>query len=321
MRKRKTKAFSSRNLKRAFFAWFTQHVQACIFSLGQLYKNPLGSLMTTAVIGISLALPACFYVLLENANRLAGSWDGAVQITLFLKIETDDKQTAQLAERIRGFEKIEEVRIISRGEALAEYQRASGFGNVVDTLGENPLPFILLVRPEVTSLSSGQADKLLSDLRGLTGVDTAQFDRQWVKRLFAIIDILQRSVIILSTLLAVAVLLIIGNTIRLAIFNRRVEIEINKLFGATDAFIRRPFLYTGFIHGIGGSLMAWLLLELSVMTLEGRTNDLAQLYYSNFALAGLGPHQVLLLFSVGGTLGLAGSWLAVAQHLKAIEPA
>ena len=321
MRKRRARTFSIGTLKRGFLTWLAQHAQACIFSVGQFFKNPLSSLMTTAVIGVSLALPTGFYMLLENANRLTGHWDGAIQITLFLKRDVADARANELAERLRRFEQVETVRVISRHDALAEYQRVSGFDQVIDALGENPLPSILLVRPAITLLHSGQVDRLLSELRALTETDSAEFDRLWVKRLLAIIDILQRSIIILSALLALAVLLIVGNTIRLAIYNRRAEIEIHKLFGATNAFIRRPFLYAGLVHGLGGSLIAWLLLQLSVMTLQGRISELAQLYHSNFVLSGPSLIQTLILFAIGGALGLIGSSLAVTQHLKAIEPA
>jgi len=320
MRKRRAKSPARRTLGRALFAWLAQHARACVFSVGQFFKNPLHSLMTTAVIGVSLALPAGFYMLLENANRLTGNWDGSIQITLFLKTEVGDERAGELADELRRAGQINTVRVISRDEALAEYQRASGFGKIMETLGENPLPSILLVRPDISPSGAGQMDELLAELRALVEVDTAQFDRLWVKRLLAIIDILQRSIIILSALLAIAVLLIVGNTIRLAIYNRRSEIEINKLFGATDAFIRRPFLYAGLIHGAGGSLIACLLLQLSLMTLQGRVGDIARLYHSDFALSGPNLTEALILFSVGAVLGLVGSSLAVSQHLKAIAP-
>ena len=321
MKKRRAKVFTVENMRRAFRAWLTQHAQAFVFSLGQMCKNPLGSLLTTAVIGISLALPAGFYIVLENAQRLTGSWDGAVQITLFLKTDVEDSRARALAEELGQLEEIEDVRYISRNEALAEYQRISGFGNVMETLDENPLPAVLLLQPRMTSLSAAQSEKLQETLSKLPEVDAAQFDRQWIKRLFAILEILQRFVFILASMLAVAVLLIVGNTIRLAIYNRRVEIEINKLFGATDSFIQRPFLYNGLIHGIGGSIMAWLLLVASVFLLDGPIRSLAGMYHSNFELLSLNLQETLVLLLAGAILGLAGSWLSVQRHLKAIDPA
>ena len=160
------------------------------------------------------------------------------------------------------------MKIIDRDQALKEYTQNSGFSDALTTLDENPLPFVLLVQPAGPVLSTPGVDDLISYLRSLDEVDSAQFDRQWATRLLTFIEIFQRGTYVLSFLLAFAVLLVVGNTIRLAIFNRRSEIEINKLFGATDAFIQRPFLYSGFVHGVGGSLMAWIILLVSATLLE-----------------------------------------------------
>jgi cell division transport system permease protein len=177
----------------------------------------------------------------------------------------------------------------------------------------------LLVQPG--SLAAGSsAEALLAVLRGLPETDTAQFDRQWVQRLVALLNILQRAVWILAALLALAVLLIIGNTIRLSIYNRRTEIEINMLFGATAAFIQRPFLYSGFMHGLMGALLAWMLVSGAVYLLQSPVAELADLYASNFVLAGLNRDEIFKLLGAGGLLGLSGSWLAVQRHLRDITP-
>jgi cell division transport system permease protein len=241
MNKRATSQNTSFNLKKAFNTWLMQHAQACIYSMGQIFKNPLNSLLTTAVVGISLALPTGFYLLLDNCQRVAAGWDNSTQISLFLRLDISEERAISLAEEVQQLEGITSVEYISRKTALEEYQRLSGFNDAISTLEENPLPSILLLQPKLKNLSSQQSDHLMQQLRALAEVDTAQFDRQWIQRLFAIIDIVQHVVIILSILLAIAVLLVVGNTIRLAIFNRRTEIEVNKLFGATEAFIQRPF--------------------------------------------------------------------------------
>lgn len=302
--------------RRAVRAWFLQHAQACVFSVGQLVRNPIGSLLTIAVIGISLALPAGFYLLLVNAQRVTSGWGGSAQITLFLKLELDDFQAQAVADRLRDHPQIDAVSYVSREQGLAEYREMSGFGDALDTLEENPLPAVILVQPNLEALSGGQGDRLLAALRAIPEVDTAQFDRQWVQRLFAIMEILKRAAVIMAILLALAVLLIIGNTIRLAIFNRRAEIEINLLFGATHAFVRRPFLYSGFIHGAAGALLAWLLINGSIRLLSGPVFRLSELYSSRFALAGLDFGAAGYLIGIGGLLGLAGSWIAVQRHLR-----
>lgn len=307
------------DLGRQFAAWFSQHIQALLYSAGQMYRNPLGSLLTTAVIGISLALPAAFYVILVNSERVATGWSGTASITLFLKLDVPAAKARDLAVSLRNRPQIAGVRYISPDEALAEFRRASGFGDAIEQLEENPLPGVLLVQPSsITAASSAEA--LLAELRALPEADTAQFDRQWVQRLVALLNILQRAVWILACLLALAVLLIIGNTIRLSIYNRRTEIEINMLFGATAAFIQRPFLYSGFMHGLMGALLAWMLVSAAVYLLQSPVAQLAELYASNFMLAGLDREEIFKLLCAGGLLGLSGSWLAVQRHMRGITP-
>ena len=311
---------SSYNLERAFKIWLVQHAQACIFSLGQVFKNPLNSLLTAAVIGIALALPSGFYLMLENCQRVTAGWDNGAQISLFLTLDTSEERALSLSDSIRQLDGIASVDYISREAALEEYRQQSGFSEAMSALDVNPLPAILLLQPEIKGISGLESERLLLQLRALPEVDTAQFDRQWIQRLFAIIDIVRHSVIILSILLAIAVLLIVGNTIRLAIYNRRSEIEVNKLFGATNAFIQRPFLYSGLFHGVGGSLMAWGLLSLSLALLDGPVVRLAKLYSSDFSLHGLSTSGLWLLLVCGAGLGLLGSWVSVQRHIKAIEP-
>ncbi len=309
----------SNDLGRQTAAWFSQHIQALLYSSGQMYRNPLGSLLTTAVIGISLALPVAFYVILINSERVAAGWSGTASITLFLKLEVPAERARNLAGSLRSRPQIAFVRYIGPDEALAEFRRASGFGDAIDQLEENPLPGVLLVQPGTIAAGSS-AEALLAELRRLPETDTAQFDRQWVQRLVALLNILQRAVWILAGLLALAVLLIIGNTIRLSIYNRRAEIEINMLFGATAAFIQRPFLYSGFMHGLLGALLAWMLVSGAVYLLRAPVAELAHLYASNFTLAGLDRDEILKLLGAGGLLGLSGSWLAVQRHLRGITP-
>lgn len=300
--------------------WLAQHAQSFIFSLGQLLRNPLGNLFSITVIGIAMALPAGFYMILGNAQRVMDNWDGAVQIALYLKPEITDSRAADLFSELSRIESIEHAILITREEALEEYLKFSGFAEALDALDENPLPPMMLLQPRFDSLSSAEGEALLERLAKLPEVDTAQFDRQWVKRLVVILNILQRAVIILATLLSVAVLLIIGNTIRLSIMNKRAEIEINKLFGATNAFIQRPFLYSGLLYGVAGGLIAWVLLTLGLLMIEGPVNQLAALYHSDFRLQGLNFREVCLLVLGGGLLGIIGSWIAVGRHIREVEP-
>lgn len=307
-------------LKRRFDMWLLQHAQAFIFSLGQYIKHPISNLLTTAVIGISLALPASFYLLLDNVRHVSSSWDGSVQVTLFLQTEIDDVQATAFAETLKNNTTINETVLIKREDALAEYQQLSGFAEALNTLDENPLPNVILVKPNLDSADETQTEALIKELEAMPEVDNAQYDSRWLKRLLYLLDIVNRLIVILSTLLAIAVLLIIGNTIRLAIHNRRAEIEITKLFGGTDSFIQRPFLYSGLWYGVFGGIIAWLLITISMQMLHSPVKQLANLYASDFQLIGLGFANSLMLLACGIALGLIGSWIAVKRHLRAIEP-
>ncbi len=308
------------SFKMAVDTWFLQHAQAFFFSLGQLYRNPMATLLTTSVIGISLALPLGFYVFLENARRVTSGWAPHSHISLFLKPDIDSERIEALKNQLHNHLGIHSIDIISKEKALLEYKENSGFAGALDALEDNPLPTVIIVRPEGEPISSADNEGLIETLRAIPEVDLGQFDRQWARRLFQIIAVFQRFVVIIAALLSVAVLLIVGNTIRMAIYNRYREIEINKLFGATDAFIQRPFLYSGFFHGLGGSLMAWGLLEIVILLLNGPVRKLAGLYKSDFSLLTLDSREVIALFLIGALLGLVGSWLSVKRHLGMIDP-
>ena len=308
-------------LKHLLTAWFLHHVQAFFFSLGQLCRNPLASLLTAAVIGISLALPAGFYVILENTQRVTSGWEGSVQITAFLKMDVAEDRGQELASQLAKNRDIAQVDYISREQALAEYRRSSGFGEALDALEDNPLPALLLIRPRPGASPEQATENLLDQLKALPEVENAQYDQQWVKRLNAMILIVQRIVFIMAIFLGMAVLLIIGNTIRMLIYHRRSEIEIAKLFGATDGFIQRPFLYSGFWYGLSGGLFAWLLISGSLKLVEKPASHLAEMYSSKFNLTGLSHVEVLIVIGAGILLGLVGSWVSVSHHLRAIEPA
>ncbi|MBL1142183.1 MAG: cell division protein FtsX [Proteobacteria bacterium] len=316
---RPDKSFKS-ELKRRFDMLLLQHMQAFIFSLGQYLKYPLSNVLTTAVIGISLALPASFYLLLDNVRFVSSSWDGSLQVTLFLKTDIDNEQALSFASKLKENNKINEAILIKREDALAEYQKLSGFADALNALDENPLPNVILVKPAVNGTSETDTESLVNELEALPEVDSAQYDSKWIQRLIYLLDIVNRLIIILSTLLAIGVLLIVGNTIRLSIYNRRAEIEITKLFGGTDSFIQRPFLYSGLWYGAFGGIIAWVLITVSMQMLRGPVKQLANLYASDFQLIGLGFINSVLLIAIGIALGLVGSWISVKRHLKAIDP-
>ncbi len=301
-------------------AWLLRHLQTLFSALGELTRNPLGSAMTAGVLGIALALPAGLYVFLDNVQAVGQNWDGKVQISLFLKDRIDDSAADDFARSLRLRPELRHIQLITRAEALEEYRQLSGFAEALNAFEqENPLPALVLVEPTLRYSEPGAIKGLVAELGALPAVELAQFDLEWLQRLHAIIHTLKRGVVVLAALLALGVLLIVGNTIRLGIENRRAEIEIIQLVGATDAFIRRPFLYSGFCYGLLGAVMAWLLVESGLWLVRAPLAELASLYQADFLLASLSFRASLVLCLAGALLGLAGSWLALRRHLRGVE--
>lgn len=299
--------------------WFNQHLQTVIETLGRLRTNPLPSTMTVAVIGISLALPASLYVLSENLRAMAGGWNQTAAISLFLDLKIDDQKAAALADQLRNWEEIARIQLITRDQALAEFRDLGGFEDALDKITKNPLPTVLAVYPVAEHASPERLEILQERLLDLPEADFARMDTLWLQRLQAILDLVQVIALLLGGLLGIGVLLIVGNTIRLEILNRRIEIEIMELVGATAAFIRRPFLYTGAWYGLLGGLSAWLLVTLAILVLQGYVSRLASLYHSEFRLSGLGFGDTLNMLGASILLSFVGSWVAVDRHLRGAE--
>lgn len=302
-------------------SYFIRHIQVFFYSLGQLSRAPISTLMTCMVIGIALALPTGLHTLLKNAQQLSGGWESTAQISVFMKKDLAETQVQKIKADIQSWPDVISVHYISREQALNEFQNLSGFGDALKALNTNPLPSVLIVKPDLSTSSSEQTtEKLLHKLRNLRQTDKAQLDMQLVRRLYAIMNIVERGVQILGFLLALAVLLVVGNTIRLAIQNRRKEIVVMKLIGGTDAFIRRPFLYTGFWYGLFGGIIAWLLVSFAMLSISSPIEKLTTLYQNQFEINNISFVTALMLIMISILLGLIGSWLAVGRHLRDIEP-
>ncbi|SFC40806.1 cell division protein FtsX [Marinospirillum celere] len=301
-----------------FRAWRRHHAAMAADSLQRLLTAPFASLMTWAVIAIALSLPVALYIFLNNAQLVSSNWDGSAQISLYLEAQVDDQGGRDLMQELQLRDDIAETRYLSKEQTLAEFKEFSGFGEALNYLDDNPLPAVIIVRPSISGIEAQQA--LVDQLDRLPQVEEAQLDLAWVKRLFHIMELGQRMITALGLLLGIAVLLVVGNTIRLAIENRRQEIVVIKLIGATNAFVRRPFLYTGIWYGLGGGILAWILINLSLFWLDGPVRSLASAYASDFSLIGLNFRDSLLLLFSATLLGWLGAWLAVSRHLGAIEP-
>jgi cell division transport system permease protein len=300
--------------------WFERHVQTMVGSLGRLWTHPFATLLTILVIGIALALPACLHVLVQNVRTASGGWSNALDISVYMKSSASLDDTRQAADRIRKRRDVHEVTVIPADDALAEFRKSSGFGEALDALKDNPLPHALVVRPDAEFREPSQVASLTEELRKIPGVDIVQLDTEWVSRFNAILDVVRRVVFLAAGLFALGILVIVGNTIRLDIENRRDEIEVTKLVGGSDAFVRRPFLYNGIWYGLGGGLIAWLIVAVVVFVLSDPVQRIAGLYGSSFQLQGLGLVGWAALMAGGIVLGWLGSFIAATRELRGIEP-
>jgi len=307
---------SRTRLRDRYHAWLRHNRLSAADSLHRVLEKPLASILTFLVIGIALALPFGLSLALDNADRLSENWRGPAEISLFLSPAVTEQQAAEMTELIATGEAVSSAVLVTRDEALQEFREISGFADVLDSLTTNPLPHLILVTPKLES----EAPVLGRTLQQQPGVAEAVLDKAWLKRLQAIMALGRRMVLAVGALLVLGVVLILGNTIRLAIESRREEIVIVKLVGGSNAFVRRPFLYTGLWYGVGGGVFAALLVTLTLWVVQGPVAELAALYGSDFRLRGAGVMDSLDLVVLGAGLGLAGAWLAVTRHLVAIEP-
>jgi cell division transport system permease protein len=300
--------------------WFERHVQTLVGSLGRLWQQPFATMLTIVVIGVALALPACLHVLVQNVRVASGGWNSALDISVYMKPNASLDQAKRAAERIRQRRDVDEVTLIEADTALAEFRRNSGFGAALDALKDNPLPHALVVRPDVEYREAGRVQELSNELKKIDGVDIVQLDTEWVSRFNAILDVIRRGVLLAAVLFALGILVIVGNTIRLDIENRRGEIEVTKLVGGSDAFVRRPFLYNGVWYGLAGGLIAGLIVAIVVAVLSAPVQRIAGLYGSQFELQGVGVAGWIALLLGGALLGWLGSFIVATRELREIEP-
>lgn len=292
------------------------HGRSAVSSLGRLMRRPIATGVTILAAAVALSFPFSLYIMLDNAHRAMGGLDRNAQLTVFLRHDLDESRTASVAATLRRWDAVRHVRVVTRTEALAEYQRMTGFDDVQALFeGENPLPDLIVVTPRIGTPDRAALAALRDRLSARSEVDSVQIDLVWVDRLAAIIETLRRITQVLFVMLGLGILLITGNTIRLGIEGRREEIGITRLFGATDAFIRRPFLYTGLWYGLTAGGIACLLVAGATWLVAEPVERLVMLYSSDFELLGLQPWSAAVIIAAGGLLGLGGAWVAVAREL------
>jgi len=296
----------------------SQHIRVAQTALRRVFASPVSGFLNVAVIGIALSLPAGMYVLLQNAQGLVAQVSGPPQISLFLALDATSDDVAQIRSQLTQHNAINKVVFVSRADALEKLGQSNGLGDVIAGLESNPLPDAFVITPKITNARA--LDDLRNELQKIPEVELAQLDSAWAYKLEAILEFTRIMVLILASLLSLALIAITFNTIRLQIMTQRDEIQVAKLIGATDAFIRQPFLYFGAMQGLLGGITAWLIITLSLHLLKQPLVTLSQLYASNFSLHPLtvSDSVTLMLFSL--YLGWMGAWLSVARHLSEIEP-
>jgi cell division transport system permease protein len=297
------------------------HRMTFLTTLQKMLGEPLQTILTVVVIAIALALPSVMFLALHNLQQLSSGFESSAQITVFVKKDINSPQIKQLGKELNDLSEVVSTAFISADQALEEFKALSGFGSALQYLDDNPLPAVFLVQPEMSGATDLlQTQELVKAISQLTAVEDIQIDMLWIQRLATITEVSKKLVLAMSIALSIGVLLVIGNTIRLAIQNRREELIVVKLVGGTDAYVRRPFLYTGLLLGLFGGILASILLLGSFLWIGQSVAVLANLYQSQFQLMGPGLTGISALCSLGALIGLMGAWVAVMQNLRAIEP-
>jgi len=297
-----------------------RHLQALLGSLGRLARSPLASLLTLLVIALALALPMSLRLFVTNAQAATGNFASAIDVSVYLKTDVPLAKARQLAQAAQQRRDVAAVALIPADKGLEDFRAYSGFGDALQALKDNPLPHVLHVRPRAEAASAAALDSLRAYFAAWPEVDSVQVDSDWVMRFNAILEVLRRLLLIAAALLGIGVVAVIGNTVRLEILARRAEIEVTKLVGGSNAFVRRPFLYAGVLYGLGGALLAWGIVALAIVLLGEPVATLARLYGSRYVLYGPSREDIGILLGAGALLGWLGAWISAARHLRSIEP-
>jgi cell division transport system permease protein len=295
-----------------------EHLRVLHYTLRRLLLTPNASLLNITIIGIALSLPVGGYVLLKSVQSLGTQIAGTPQISVFLVSGTNGAEIERIGDKLKQHDGIKSIEFVSREVALKKLQQSTGLSDVIGGLSQNPLPDAFVVYPKDGNVKALEA--LSDELKGWQQFEHVQLDSAWIHKLEALLNFGRMAVAILAALLSFALIAITFNTIRLQILTRREEIEVAKLIGATDAFIRRPFLYFGLTQGLLGGIAAWLLVAISLQLLNYQVGILTQLYASSFSLQHLSLADSVTLLGFSAYLGWLGAWFSVSQHLWQIEP-
>lgn len=306
--------------RRRLRSWARRHSYSFFSSLGAMFQHRIGTLMTVLVLGIAILLPLGLYMVLSHLDRMELEPEQWGAVTVFFASGTPESAVRQLAEEVANWPGVAGVDTVSPEQGMAEFSASSGFGASLDLLEANPLPWVLLVNPVVSGDGVAPLETrigaLMERLQAQPAVDSVQYDHKWLQRLSRLLELGRAGVTVLSLLFALAVVVVVANTIRLDVAARSEEIEILALVGAGNAFIRQPFLYSGFWYGLLGGLLALGLMQLCLYYLGGPLGRLLDAYGQDFSLQGLAPPQLATVLLGSGLLGLLGAWISVQRYLR-----
>lgn len=300
--------------------WLSQHAQALISSFGQMVRAPAASILTILVIAVSLALPLGLSIVVKNLDSLSSSYDGGRQISILLKPEYDEAAALDVLARLEQRADIARLELVSRDAAADELRDLLGVSDVTAGLDSNPIPVTLIVQPAKAWTTIEKVTELAADLKQLPEVGEVILDVVWLKRLESLAALIKRTALILALVLGLAVLLTVGNTIRLMVLGRAEEILVIDRVGGTSAFIRRPFLWTGLLQGLFGGLAALAVAGGALYALTARIEAVVASYEGELSLLGMGLPTALATVGAGALLGWLASWVAVSGHLRRLRP-
>ncbi|WP_024891759.1 permease-like cell division protein FtsX [Luteimonas huabeiensis] len=294
--------------------WFDHHLYSFVSSLGRVFRRPWATALTIGVMAVALALPLGLWLVLDNVSRLSGDVQQSREIGVFLAPGTSPERMQALAAEVAAREDVAEATLRTPEQGLQDLRERGGLGEAIDGLEENPLPGLLVVIP------AGDGASLAAALRELPEADLVQDDAEWRQRLEDWLRFAARLAWVLAALLGLGALLVVGNTVRLDIQSRREEIGVLQLLGATDGFIRRPFLYLGAWYGLAAGALALALLAAAGLALRAPLAELAASYGSSFALQGFGVPRALAILAGAGVLGWLGASVVTGHYLRQTRP-
>lgn len=306
------------SMRARLVAWRDQHLYGFFSSLGRLAARPIATALTVLMLGFALALPLLFWLAFQNAHDLSGGLRESREITVFLKPSLEAKAAADFAADLKKRDDVADVVVRTPEQGLAEFRQLSGFGEALDVLKDNPLPNVLVVTPR--SAPDGDNPPLVADIRADARADLVQYDAAWRRRLTGILGFGERAVAVIAALLALATLLVIGNTVRMDVQARDEEIAVMQLIGASDAFVRRPFLYSGLWYGLLGGVLALVIVVGAEYAIAGPLERLLASYDHRLALSGLDIVSALVVIAASSLLGWVGAFLATGRHMAAGHP-